>query len=233
MKKIWMAWGLMAMVHVAQADLIARWQNDPFGGNEISVAPATLGSNMDAALLARGAGGTATIYTNTFAMRNAHSELLSQAVTSNRYLTITLEADTGYQMNLTNIFIRLQAQNATDYEVNFTLMSDATGFTPGDEIVTWVVGGTGNSSDWLGQPRSHDLSGIAELQNITDVEFRLYIWGQQGGAFAQTGIGRAFATNGDTDLEITGNVEVIPEPGTLALLGIGLLSILYRRFKRA
>ena len=213
-----------------QADLIARWDNDLLGGvNAGPIAANNLGTDIASAELGRGPGGTATTYTNTFAMRNAHSTELQHAVTSNRYLTMNLQADPGFMFTLTNVFIRLQAQNATSYAVSFTLFSGAVGYNVGDELVTWTVGGTGNSADWLGQVRQFNLSGISELQDITSAEFRLYIWGQQGGAFAQTGIGRAFQTNGEDDLVFTGTISAVPEPATFAFMGLGALVLFVRR----
>lgn len=212
------------------ADLIARWDNDLLGGiNAGPIAANNLGTDIAGAELGRGPGGTATLYTNTFAMRNAHSTSLADAVTSNRYLTIGISADAGYVFTLTNVMIRLQAQNATSYPVSFTLFSSALGYAVGDELVTWTVGGTGNSADWLGQVRQADLSGVSELQDATSAEFRLYVWGQQGGAFAQTGIGRAFLSDAADDLVFTGTSSVVPEPGTLVLTGLGALALFYRR----
>ena len=193
------------------AEVIVTWENDHLSGNQASTtageAPSAGFWHSDLAaapVLSRGPGGVGVQYTNTFGMRNANSQSLSDAIASNRYVTFSLAAQSGKAMNLTNIFIRLQAQNATSYEVSFALMSDATGFEVGDELTIWTVGGTGNSSDWLGQVRTLDLSGVADLQNISEVEFRIYAYGQQGGEFTQVGIGRAFQVNGTPDLRISG-----------------------------
>lgn len=224
--------GLVLAAGLARADLIARWDNDPLAGNEATAAATTLGTNIDSAELGRGAGGTGTAYSDTFAMRNAHSNTLAGAISGNRYLTISVAADSGYALAFTNVFIRLQAQNATDYDVHFTLFAGDVGYAEGDELVTWNVGGTGNSADWLGQPRSLDLSGVTELQGVTSADFRLYIWGQDGGSFAQTGIGRAFTTDAADDLAFTGTISVVPEPGTLAFMGLGSLALLLQRRRR-
>ncbi len=232
MKKLMVVLALAGFAGIAQADLIARWDNDLLGGiNAGPIAANNLGVDIANAELGRGPGGTASTYTNTFGMRNAHSTELQHAVTSNRYLTMNMEADTGFMFTLTNVFVRLQAQNATDYAVNFTLFSGATGYDVGNELVTWTVGGTGNNADWLGQVRQFDLSGVTALQDITSAEFRLYAWGQVG-AFTQVGIGRASQVNGTDDLVFTGTIAVVPEPGTLGLMGLGVfgMALARRRF---
>lgn len=229
MKILIAVFSVLFCAELARADVIALWQNDALGGNEVTAPANTLGTNIESAVIGRGPGGTATVYTNTFGMRNANAVSLEDAVTSNRYLTISVAAEDGYMFTVTNMFIRLQAQNATSYEVYFTLYSDVTGYGAGDELTTWTVGGTGNSNDWLGQPRSVDLSTYSEFEDLTEVEFRVYVWGQQGGAFTQTGVGRAFQTNGTDDLVLTGTISVVPEPGSLALLGLGIWALARRR----
>ncbi|HMP77718.1 MAG TPA: hypothetical protein PKE12_15590 [Kiritimatiellia bacterium] len=209
----------------ARADVLVVWENDHLAGNEASTiageAPSAGSWNVQLAaapVLSRGPGGTATQYTNTFGMRNANAQSLADAIASNRYLTFTLTAQGGKAMNLTNIFARLQAQNATAYPVSFALMSDATGFGVGDEITIWTVGGTGNANDWLGQQRTFNLSGIPALQGVSEVEFRIYIHGQQGGEFTQVGIGRAFQTNGSADLRVEGEiVDDVQPPSEIAI----------------
>ncbi len=211
----------------ASAEVLVLWENDHLGGIDVSTAAGEAPSagfwhaDLAAApVLSRGAGGTETTYVNTFAMRNADSLSLAEAIENNRYVTFSLEAQSGKAMNLTNIVARLQAQDATNYEVYFALMSDATGFSDGDQFTTWIVGGTGNSSDWLGQVRTFDLSGVAELQNVAGVEFRIYVYGHQGGAFAQAGIGRAFQTNGDADLRVEGEIVEGGDDDEVAMLSI-------------
>lgn len=222
-----LAWMIILAVTVnwtARADVFVMWENNHLGGTNLSDSASTTAgeapsagtwnTNLAAApVLGRGAGETVTSYTNTFPMRNANAVSLADAIISNRYLTFTLTTQPGKAMNFTNIFARLQAQNATDYAVSFTLMSDAIGFNEEDAITTWTVGGTGNSSDWLGQVRTFDLSNLDDLQNVTNVEFRIYIHGQQGGAFAQVGIGRAFeAPAQNADLRLEGEFQDVSGP---------------------
>jgi len=231
-----------AFAGLANAAVIAQWENDHLAGTEASTTAGEGTSNgswssfLDSApVLGRGPGGTATAYINTFGMRNANETSLANAIANNRYWTFTLTlGDKADWMNITNIFVRLQAQDATSYPVYFTLMSDKTGYTAGSELITWTVGGTGNSAHWLGQQRSVNLSGVSALQNITDdVTFRLYAYGQPG-AFTQVGIGRAFQTNGSADLIVYGDIVVLPEPGAIGLIGLGCImaALLKRRVSR-
>ncbi|HMP97754.1 MAG TPA: PEP-CTERM sorting domain-containing protein [Kiritimatiellia bacterium] len=212
-----------------QADLIARWDNDLLAGNNAGpIAANNLGVNVDSAALARGAGATTTSFTNTFAMRNATNTTLAGAIAGSRNFTMTLTAESGYQINLTNVFIRLSAINADPVgrAVFFTLRSDLTGST---DLDTYTVGGTGVTGSSLGPTFNTDLSSYSSLQGISSVTFSLYVWTEWSGkgAFDQVGIGRNNQVNGTDDLVFTGSV--VPEPATFAFMGLGALVLFVRR----
>lgn len=208
---------------VAQADLLALWENDALSGNEAGpIAANSLGANVDSADMSRGAGATAVAYNDTLAMRHGDSASLADAIANDRYISISASATSGYEMNLTNVFLRLEANNITSGR-QVALLSDATGLSDGDELWSDDLydGGSGP-----GQFSTHDiaLDGIAALQGLQDVEFRLYHWGSSS-QYNATGVGRGYQTNGSDDVVLSGTLAVVPEPATFALLGLGLLGM--------
>jgi hypothetical protein len=197
------------MVLPVSAEILALWQNDALAGNEATVAANTLGADIDQATLGRGPGGTATGYLRTFAMRLGNSATLANAITSNRYLTITMASDAGYEMNLTNMFIRMTSQNSSAANArNWVLFSDLTGLNPGDELASYVVD-AGGATPTLGDT---PLGSISELQGITNVQFRLYVWGLPTGEFNQNGIGRPTTADALDDLIISGTTGAAIPP---------------------
>jgi hypothetical protein len=217
---------LLGGMGVAEAQL-ASWNTTPLAGNNVDAAATSLGTNVDSAMLARGAGATVVSYNNTFAMRNGNSADLATAISNDRYLSFTVDAGSGYALDVSSVFFRATSQDTTLTNIrNWSLFSDHTGFTTSDVLSTLAVTGGGAAP----ATQTVDLSANTALQGVSSVEFRLYVWGLPNAAFAQNGIGRAFgATLGD-DLVVNGTTSVIPEPGmfALALLGFALLL----RFRR-
>lgn len=233
MKKIIGVAMIMGMVGGAQATLIALWENDGLQGtNAGPVSANSLGVNVESAELGRGAGATPSTYNNTLAMRNRTETSLANAIANDRYFYVEVEAADGYWFNFDSIFLRLEANNIAN-GAQVALFSNHTGFNAGDEL--WSID-LYDGGDGPGQFSTHTVSldGESDLQNVASAEFRIYTWGGTGewDAFA---IGRGFQTNGDDDLVLNGTIELIPEPGTLALLGMGLFGILSirRRLARA
>lgn len=214
MKKMCVTLLVLAIcVGSAQASMIAEWDNTALVGNEANAPANLLAVNVAAGDLARGAGGTATGFANTFALRDNNQGLsLATALANEVYFLITLEADSGYVLNLTNMFVRLTGQNSgAGNDRIFTLFSDATGFAEGDELATFTVTGTTATFN-------ADLAGISELQGVSDVEFRLYVHGTGAvGQHDQNGIGHAFWADAEKpDLRFDGTVTAggDPEPET-------------------
>ncbi|HMO51744.1 MAG TPA: hypothetical protein PKE26_11355 [Kiritimatiellia bacterium] len=201
--------GLGLLTLHASGETLALWENDALAGNEATAAANSLGTNIDSATLGRGPGGTATAYARTFAMRLGNSATLANAITSNRYLTISIASEAGYEMNLTNIFIRMTSQNSSAANArNWTLFSDLTGLNPGDELASYVVN-AGGATPTLGDT---PLGAISELQGVTNVQFRLYIWGLPTGEFNQNGIGRPTTADSLDDLIISGTTGAATPP---------------------
>jgi hypothetical protein len=222
---------------IASGQTLASWENDHLSGNAVmtTAGEAPSAGGWDAGLayapvLSRGSGGTATTFNNTFAMRMADSVDLAAAIANARYLTFTLEAAAGNLLNLSGLDAIITAQNATNHAISIAVMTELTGFGAGDAVATWQVGGTGDSSGWLGVSRTLDLSAVSALQGVVSTEFRLYIYGHTG-EWDQVGLGRSFQENGTTDLAVSGSISAVPEPSLFGALagGLALVWVLRRR----
>lgn len=192
----------------SQGATLASWENDALEGKEASAKSSRASSDLkEAPVIEREYGLAGASYLNSFAARNADKASLEDAISEDCYMTWTLQAKEGSQLNLSDMMIRLSAQNASTYSVKFVLFTDKTGFLPGNEIATYSVGGNGD--DPLGVVFKTDLMSIAALQGAQYVEFRLYIFGQDG-PYTQVAIGRGWNQDGAVDLKIGGAVTPIP-----------------------
>ncbi|MFU8892539.1 MAG: hypothetical protein ACNA8L_02820 [Luteolibacter sp.] len=157
---------------------------------------------------------------------NSNNTLASQqppAIAADDYVTFTVTVPVGQVMSLTTLDYKWATQNA--YRQSFGIYSDKTGFTYANILdglhQSGGSGTTGSMTAFTG--RSIDLSGFASLQDLTDttVEFRFYITHPQSSSNL-----RAWAFD---DIVLSGTVEVIPEPTTALLGGLGMLALLRRR----
>jgi hypothetical protein len=144
------------------------------------------------------------------------------AVDSNEHYYFSVAADTGYQLDLSEIgfLIRNDGSTAADSFQVWMSTDGFDSFTGSATANTSFVGSgsiesQGATSDNFGTTDSFTLSGIVE-----QVEFRIYIFGEDGNSSQSTRIDKVY---------LDGSVSVIPEPTSLALLGLGGLAILRRR----
>ncbi len=184
--------------------------------------------------ITQGAGISGTIFAsdrmevrgNQTTASNSNNTLATQqppAITANDYVTFTVTVPVGQVMSLTSLNYGWATQNA--YRQSYGIYTDKTGFTYAnilDGLHASGSSGTGGSMTAF-TSRSIDLSGIASLQDLTDttVEFRFYITHPQSSSNL-----RAWAFD---DIELSGTVEVIPEPCAALLGGLGMLMLLRRR----
>lgn len=151
---------------------------------------------------------------------------LATAIANDDYATITITPDAGQEIDFSNFHVILGINVGTETGDNsIALLSSATGFTAADaldvyEPVTATGGALANTAF------DTNLAGVAALQNVTGaVEFRLY-YSQVGN---RIGIGAPFSGAVQDDLRIDGTVTTVPEPGSLALLGLGGLMAMRRK----
>lgn len=184
--------------------------------------------------ITQGAGITGTIFAsdrmevrgNQTTASNSNNTLASQqppAITADDYITFTVTVPVGQVMSLTSLDYSWATQNA--YRQSFGIYSDKTGFTYAnilDGLHASGSAGTGGSMTAF-TDREIDLSVFASLQDLTNttVEFRFYITHPQSSSNL-----RAWAFD---DIVLNGTVDVIPEPTTALLGGLGMLALLRRR----
>jgi len=214
MKRILVALAVIALANVAVADLLVAYDFTGYSGDELRGTSTTVNVNMqDPAYIERGAGVNASGNASRFNANNWTETSLNDAVTANDYFTWTLNADSGYTFSVTNLAFTFQRSSTGGQD--WALRSSLDGFTA--NLQTWTA--LGNSSQTV------DLQG-SNLVNQTSIEFRFY--GYNGSSTAGTA---GFEGSGD-DLVINGSVQAIPEPGTMAMFGAGILALFLvrRRF---
>lgn len=216
MKRFFAVSTIALMACSASAATVASWDFAGFAGNE-----ATAGGNeltgMEDSVLSRGSGISALANTDSFSASGfqAAGGSLASALTANNYYTFTLEASATYSFSVSSIDFNFSS--SSDGPQSWALFSSVDGFAAiGDALIDWGhVGFDPNT-------QTATLSGVTELQNISGpIEFRVYGYEASGDG----GSGRFEGTGND----ITVNGEVVPEPATMGLLGLGALALALRR----
>ena len=155
---------------------------------------------------------------------------LAAAVSDSAYFTFTVSPTSGNVLNLSDVSFVGGRFTEDSGSMTYELESSATGFgTAGaNELGSFTV--TGNYPTTNGSDISLSSSSFSTL--FTPVTFRLYVYGSgtEAGFFDAT-------SNGGSDgpILINGTTALAPEPGTFALLGLGLgaLFLIARRRRTA
>ena len=137
---------------------------------------------------------------------------LRDSANNGRSLTFSVTKNAGF--SLSNVRVSFATRRATESFVSnqFAYSADGTAFTdfgaPYIPVDTQAYG-----------LQAFDLSGVSALNSATTLTFRITF----DGATAATGI------NDIDNLVVSGDVQAVPEPASLAALGLGALALLRRR----
>jgi hypothetical protein len=221
MKKVLIAFVILAMAGTANADLLLGWSFSGAAAIVSQVANDTIAANLDTGGiyndLTRGAGAGTSSGASSFRTTGFQNNGINTANTD--YFQFIISTSSGYSLSLSDISGAFAG--TTSYSVSpgvshqWAYSLDGSSFTLIDTAQSRIGNGT----------TLFDFTGVSALQNVTpetDVTLRYYATGQ-----TSTG-GWGFSSAG---LDVNGSiVSSIPEPGVLALLSIGGLAIL--RFAR-
>lgn len=204
---------------------IAVWDvggNVGAGDGDDPLSADSVGENITSAVMTLGSGVSASAANDTFGASGFTETSLSSAISANDYISITVTASGGFEIDFTSIdFLTGIASSLTENNFNVSLQSDATGFNDSSSLHDYSFSNTSPSA------QSVTLSGVSGLQNrIGSTEFRLYGWKDSDGG---TSTFRIRSNSGD-DLEIFGSVSAVPEPSSFAaLMGLGALGLVATR----
>lgn len=145
---------------------------------------------------------------------------------NNKYITFSLEPDPGFEMTLTSLQYTMtsggNAPNTSGW--GYSIGGGAFVFQP-----TYAIPGTSTSLvAW-------DFDDFTTTQTVV---FRFWTYGATAvNNMTSTNSGSIRINNGNTsgdDLIVNGSLAAIPEPGALAALGVGLVTLILarRRFVR-
>ena len=249
MKKVSSAILCLATVAIAcssvQADIVAySFENAPAPTQTVTsanlassalFAPTTVDANVTATNTTVGAGLTGLTYvTNVMGnyfqasegngVSDGTDDDINGAFTAGDFIEFTVNANPGATLNLTDLTFDFgRAGNGTN---DFALRSSVDGFANdvffGDQAASTDQAGVLAPGSTLGQ--SVDLTG-ADFQGLSNITFRIAIDDRQSNT------GGASATIFD-DIILNGTVvTAVPEPSSLAVLGLGALGLLIRRRK--
>jgi hypothetical protein len=221
MKKLLSLFAIVALSAVtahAQNTILA-W--DVQGATSTAALEAT---TIDPNLVGDGAGPTdgfneltrvgvnQTTATNAFTSSNWN--LTDTFDQNNKYITFTLQADPGFQVNLASLDYVVSASNTAPNNGRWGFSTD--GGTTFTLQTPFTITGTNALATW-------DFTDVNGITN--PIEFRFWAWGATsvtGGASSSAGTVRIGNIAGD-DLVVNG--EVVPEPSTIGLAALGLLAL--------
>jgi len=199
-------------VGVSHADLLIGFDFNGYAGSELTGTSVVAHVDMQSpAFIERGSGVGVNGNAGRFNGNGWTETSLNDAITDNDYFTWSMDAAPTYQFSVTNIVFNFERSSTGGQD--WALRSSADSFTAN---LTTFTGLDNGSTETV------DLS-AAGLDDLTTIEFRFY------GYNGSSSVGSAGFEGSGNDLVINGTTSLIPEPGTMAMLGAGLAFILAAR----
>ncbi len=207
-------WFICCINSVTSAAILVQWD----GSNGPSVSAKDLGSGIGSALdLTRGAGlNQATGGTFNSSGFTVDADL-SAAIAANDYLSFGLSPSSGSIIDFSNIVVELDRSPTGPTTVD--LFSNVDGFA------------SSLSSFATPDPGALLTFDISALTGISaPIEFRIYGYGATGSSGTMD-IEADLIDGTATGLQINGTVSAVPEPSSIAIVGLatGILAIRRRR----
>ena len=208
----------LALIAAARADILAAWDMSGVNASGTPVFTNTTsaaGITSNSTTLSLGSGVTPSATANTFGGTTFTANNLSGAVSSNDYLSWTIQADPGNLITITNVSWNFQ--RTTTGGSNLTLVSSYDGFTTDVFGLTNFTGAAGGGDANFA---------VTTISGSNSVEFRIYAYNAADSA----GVDR-FRNLAGNDLVVQGTITAIPEPASMLLFGtgVGVLGLIRRR----
>ncbi len=226
MKKFMIGIAMFAIAGAASAEMIAEWTSEADPPSDATFAATASASVVSTAGMERGnlaetnqedanRGFKPWAVSGTEPGEGPGPRTFEEAVSMGSYLSFTVELSSG-SMNVTNVYMDLKTGGN---RLGLDLRSSADSYA--DSLFT--DGGAGYEG-------AVDLSSNSDFENLTEIEFRVYAWGNRASQTwnAATVLRLDHQTDG-IDFQVNG---VVPEPATVGMLGLGaLVALLVRRVR--
>ena len=209
----------------ANAATLVEWNTAGNAGTETSEPSVFNIVGLQSSTLTLGPGVTAASNGNRFGgsgwfdAGNTNPSTLAEAISGNSYIEFTITPTNGYSFSVTSFsFI---------WDFSSTGPKSVALFSSIDSYST-SLGSVVDMTTSTSTVRAISISGITN--QVTAVTFRLY--GYSATAAAGTGGFDTTSANTTPNVSLSGSVALVPEPSSLALLGIGGAFVLYRKRRR-
>ena len=170
------------------------------------------------------ANSTATSFTSNYPSDSGLSgagnyfvrvQVTPAVATTTNYFTFTVTAASGFTLNLTDLALKTALVDPSNPSGTTFVRSSVDGYA--SDLGSYTQTGTSGSTF---TDRSIDLSGAA-YQNLSTITFRIYHYDNTDST-SSTGLVHRID-------DVVLNGSAVPEPASIALLGLGGLSLLVRR----